>query len=166
MVAERPDRTALVEHHGQPFTYAELDTAVSHAERTLSEVGTRAGDRVLIVGDNCVATAAFIFACSRLDAWFVPVSPRLAEAELDRLRTHATPRVIVFATTTSAAVAEIEAALNQHPAVSISAAVGRDVDGVDEQIIAFVVLAETGATDEPALKAFLDDKLATYKHPL
>jgi acyl-coenzyme A synthetase/AMP-(fatty) acid ligase len=45
-----------------------------------------------------------------------------------------------------------------------SAVVGRRVSG-NEEVIAFVETTPDAAVDEPALKAFVRDRLAPYKRP-
>lgn len=61
--------------------------------------------------------------------------------------------------------AEIESVLNQSPAVLRSAAVGRaEADG-NEEVIAFVELSGDTPLDEAALREFLCERLAPYKHP-
>lgn len=94
--AERPDAPALVDHDGREVDYAGLGDAVDAAERVLREAGVRGGDRVMILNENCVATGAFLFACSRLDAWAVLLNARLAAPEVDRIRDHCRPRAMVF----------------------------------------------------------------------
>jgi benzoate-CoA ligase len=60
---------------------------------------------------------------------------------------------------------EVEATLVQHPAVLEAAVVGKeDVDGL-VKTKAFVVLKAGAQVDEPALKAFVKDRLAPYKYP-
>jgi len=59
---------------------------------------------------------------------------------------------------------EVEAALNAHPEVTLSAVVGRKVPG-NEEVIAFVELVPEARADESALKAYLRDLLAPYKQP-
>jgi acyl-CoA synthetase (AMP-forming)/AMP-acid ligase II len=58
--------------------------------------------------------------------------------------------------------AEIEEVLNAHPDVTQSAVVGRSVGG-DEEVVAFVELAEDGSTED--LKTYLREHLAAYKIP-
>ena len=59
---------------------------------------------------------------------------------------------------------EVEAALNDHPQVIQSAVIGRAKDG-DEEVLAFVQVAEDDAPDVEDLKAFVKDRLTGYKRP-
>jgi acyl-CoA synthetase (AMP-forming)/AMP-acid ligase II len=59
---------------------------------------------------------------------------------------------------------EVEAALNDHPQVIQSAVIGRMVDG-DEQVLAFVQIAEGDTLAIEDLKAFVKERLVGYKRP-
>lgn len=59
---------------------------------------------------------------------------------------------------------EVEAALNDHPNVVQSAVIGRAIEG-DEEVLAFVQLAEGDTTTAEALAAFVKPRLAGYKRP-
>lgn len=59
---------------------------------------------------------------------------------------------------------EVEAALNDHPAVIQSAVVGRMKDG-DEQVLAFVQVAALGDVTVEALRDFVKERLTGYKRP-
>lgn len=59
---------------------------------------------------------------------------------------------------------EVEAALNDHPQVIQSAVIGRMKDG-DEQVLAFVQIAEGDSIDKSELRAFVGERLAGYKRP-
>ena len=59
---------------------------------------------------------------------------------------------------------EVEAALNDHPAVIQSAVVGRMKDG-DEQVLAFVQLANLGDVTVEELRTFVKERLTGYKRP-
>lgn len=95
-LAERPDNPAVIDFDGRRLTYRDYAGAVLEAEAALRGAGVLAGDRVLIVAENSLAAIAFVFACSRLDAWAVPVNARMTAAEMTRIRQHATPRAVVF----------------------------------------------------------------------
>ena len=59
---------------------------------------------------------------------------------------------------------EVEAALNDHPSVIQSAVIGRMHAG-DEQVLAFVQIAQGDAVTPQALGEFVKDRLAGYKRP-
>ena len=61
-VSSTPDRVALVEARAS-WTYLELDRSVA----ALKSLGVRAGDRMIIVSENCIALAALLLAVSRID---------------------------------------------------------------------------------------------------
>ena len=63
------------------------------------------------------------------------------------------------------AVAEVEAALNEHPAVVQSAVIGRSLPGGNEEVLAFCQLAAPGAVGEAELSAFVAARLSPYKRP-
>jgi long-chain acyl-CoA synthetase len=90
-VAATPDNVALTED-GKTLSYREFDRAVTGTADALRELGIRAGDRVLIVSENCIALACLLFATSRLDAWAVVANPRLSPRELDQIREHSGAR--------------------------------------------------------------------------
>jgi long-chain acyl-CoA synthetase len=93
--AATPDRVALVDD-GAALTYRELDRAVSGTADALRALGIRAGDRVMIVSENCIALACLLLAVSRLDAWVIVANPRLSPRELDQIRDHSGARRAFF----------------------------------------------------------------------
>ena len=95
-VTATPDAIAVVED-GEALTYRQFDRAVTGATEALREFGIRAGDRVLIVSENCISLACLLFATSRLDAWSIVANPRLAARELDQIREHSGARRVFFA---------------------------------------------------------------------
>jgi acyl-coenzyme A synthetase/AMP-(fatty) acid ligase len=67
-VAGQPDATAL----GDAFaalSYRELHDASVAAARQLQALGLPADDRLLVVGENCVALGVWVLAASRPDVW-------------------------------------------------------------------------------------------------
>jgi long-chain acyl-CoA synthetase len=60
---------------------------------------------------------------------------------------------------------EVEAALNDHPAVVQSAVIGRKTSTGDEEILAFVQIPEPDAVTADALKTFIHSRLSPYKRP-
>src|ERR1700716_3880712 len=53
-VSETPNHVALIED-GASWTYRELDRQVSEIAASLRSLGIRAGDRMIIVSENCIA---------------------------------------------------------------------------------------------------------------
>ena len=99
-VAKAPDRIALVED-GASWNYRDLDQRVSEIAAVLSSLGIRAGDRMIIVSENCIALAALLLATSRLDAWAIVANPRLSARELDQIRDHSGSRRMFFTSSIS-----------------------------------------------------------------
>jgi long-chain acyl-CoA synthetase len=89
--AETPERLALSEA-GNEWSYGKLHRAVGEIAEGLQALGMRAGDRMMIVSENCVALAAMLLAASRIDAWAIVVNPRLSARELDQIREHSGTR--------------------------------------------------------------------------
>jgi long-chain acyl-CoA synthetase len=96
-VRETPDRLALAEDVAA-FSYRDLDSAITETAQTLRALGVRAGDRMIIVSENCIALACLLFAASRIDAWAIAVNPRLSPRELDQIRDHSGARRVFFTT--------------------------------------------------------------------
>jgi long-chain acyl-CoA synthetase len=96
-VAERPDHPAFVED-GRIWSYRVFADAVDAVAVDFVRLQIRPGDRVLLASENSVALAAFVFACSKLDAWPVVANPRLSPRELDQIRLHSGARRILITT--------------------------------------------------------------------
>ena len=96
-VAETPDQLALIED-GAALTYRDLDRAMRETADTLRSLGIRAGDRIMIVSENCIALACLLLAASRIDAWAIVANPRLSPRELDQIRDHSGARRSFFTT--------------------------------------------------------------------
>jgi acyl-CoA synthetase (AMP-forming)/AMP-acid ligase II len=98
------DRPALDEG-GRAITYAGLERRVAASATSLASLGIRAGERVLVVADNCVDALVLLFAIGRLDAWPVLASARLGAGEIDGIALHAGPRVVLHLSNSSDAAA-------------------------------------------------------------
>ena len=99
-VEQSPDHPALIEPSGS-WSYQQLASAISEAEQWLQSLGVRAGDRVMLVFENCRASVAILLASASLDAWPVLVSSHLSGRELDEIRDHCTPRRVIYFTAAS-----------------------------------------------------------------
>ena len=95
--SSRPDAVALIDDAaGLRLSWADYAAAIDELEALLRARGVAAGDRVLLVAENCAATAAAIFAASRVGAAAVPVNARMTAAELARAGEHAAPALALY----------------------------------------------------------------------
>lgn len=60
---------------------------------------------------------------------------------------------------------EVEAALNDHPAVMQAAVIGRRIEGGNEEVLAFCQLVQPGTVSEADLIAHAAERLSAYKRP-
>jgi len=100
-VSQRPNTHVITDNGGASWDYSTLDTACNALRATLEQSGVHPGDRVLVVAENCAATAAALFACSRLGAIAVPTNARQTSAELTRILDHARPAAVLLTTAAS-----------------------------------------------------------------
>ncbi|WP_219116747.1 class I adenylate-forming enzyme family protein [Janthinobacterium sp. UMAB-56] len=93
--ARTPDAPAL--HEGsRSWTYAQLQHSVENAIQLLRELDVRAGDRLMVVGENGALQVALIFAAASIDAWIVNVNARLSAREIDTIAAHSSARRVLF----------------------------------------------------------------------
>ena len=100
-VARQPDAPAL-EQGETALSFGQLAAAVTETARRLAAQGLRGGDRLLLVAENSIPVVVLALACSRLDAWLVPVNARLSQREIDTFVEHSGARLVAFTTAVSA----------------------------------------------------------------
>ncbi|MDB5856007.1 MAG: long-chain fatty acid--CoA ligase [Herminiimonas sp.] len=93
--ATTPDNMALMDD-GCSVRNGELPGMVDAVAAQLRASGVRAGDRLLLVAENCVALAICIVAASQLDAWSATVNARLSEREIDNFLSHSGARRALY----------------------------------------------------------------------
>ena len=94
-------------HEGErSWTWGDLDRARQSFAEGLAGLGVRAGDRLMIVGENCASMVALFFAAATLDAWMVNVNARMSEREIELIRAHCAPRRVIYLTGASPAALE------------------------------------------------------------
>ncbi|MBV7407662.1 class I adenylate-forming enzyme family protein [Maritimibacter sp. DP1N21-5] len=93
---------AIIDHDGREFTFGAIDAAARDLAQRLGDLGLGPGDRVMLVCENSATYAITVLAASRIRAWVMPVNARQSPDELDALRAHAGPRLIVFTPEASA----------------------------------------------------------------
>ena len=94
-VARQPDAPALSDSIGSVWNYGALDRASRDGADMLKQAGVRAGDRVLMLSENCATAVAMLFAAWHLGAVIIPVNARQTSAEVKRILEHATPAAVV-----------------------------------------------------------------------
>lgn len=99
-VANQPDAMALSDSLGTAWSFADFDRASREAADMLLGAGVQAGDRVLMLSENCATAVAMLFATWHLGAVIIPINARQTTSEVRRILDHATPAAVV---TTSAA---------------------------------------------------------------
>ena len=95
-VAKTPDAIGWIDETGATTTFSQMQEFVGQTAAWMRDAGVTAGDRVMVVGENCLELLASMLATWHLDAWAMPVNARLSAGEVDRLAEHADPKLIVF----------------------------------------------------------------------
>jgi acyl-CoA synthetase (AMP-forming)/AMP-acid ligase II len=93
--AARGSALALADSRGE-WTWRELEHGRKQLAELLLTLGIRAGDRVMVVGENCAPMVALLFAISSVGAWIVNVNARLSPREIDAIRTHCSARRVLY----------------------------------------------------------------------
>lgn len=119
--ASRPNAVALRDAD-QPVSYRELVARIDAAVEGLRALGVAAGDRVMIVAENCADEIALLFAASDCGAWPVIVNARLSPREIESIREHCRPRVRAFTLGSPDAVAHARSAAAEPAAFCASLA--------------------------------------------
>jgi acyl-CoA synthetase (AMP-forming)/AMP-acid ligase II len=92
---------ALMDESGGVVSYGELARRIGDAHGALLAAGLRPGDRIMLVGENCVEMIVLLFAAIRCRAWAVPLNSRLSAGEVDAIREHCQPRLVYYSVSAS-----------------------------------------------------------------
>jgi long-chain acyl-CoA synthetase len=93
--AAQSDKIALCDD-SRTIRYGELGGVIDAVAARMTEAGVRAGDRVLLVAENCVALCVCLLAASRLDVWSATVNARLSPREIDNFLDHSGARRALY----------------------------------------------------------------------
>lgn len=154
----RPDAICLYEEGGGTLTYAQLWQRVQAVAGWLRDQGVQPGHRVLMVGENCTAMIAALFGCGLAGAWPVGVNARLSAREVDNIRLHAQPELLLYTTDVSSAAAAhagAAGAQDADPAVwgpgvqAVRAATPTQAEGGDLAADVATVIYTSGTTGAP-----------------
>jgi len=91
----RGSAVAVADARGE-WTWRELEHGRKQLAELLLTLGVRAGDRVMVVGENCATLVAVLFAVTSVGAWVVNVNARLSPREVDAVRSHCMPRRVLY----------------------------------------------------------------------
>jgi acyl-CoA synthetase (AMP-forming)/AMP-acid ligase II len=118
----RPHRTAVVvaarspREHEQRLDWREFDAYVNRWANALSSLGVGRGDRVATVLPNSLELLATYWACAKLGAAAVPLSPLLTTSGLKSLLADATPRVVLTSSDLLSAIEDVRHDIAWQPA--------------------------------------------------
>ncbi|MAQ17170.1 MAG: hypothetical protein CMN30_20550 [Sandaracinus sp.] len=146
-----PDRIALIDAAtGAETTYAGLDAAAARWARRLAEWGVRSHDRVAVLCLNRAEVFELLFACARLNATLLPLSWRLAPAELEVIAHDARPALLLHDATYAAMAGDLGDALGI-PTTSLAAPVTLNArhDAIQDGQAAAMMLYTSGTTGKP-----------------
>lgn len=96
-VQRQPEHLAVQDAQYR-LSYQQLWAVSDALAQRLQQAGVRAGDRLLVVGENCAAACALFVAASKLDAWVSIVNARLSEREIAQFKAHSGARRVVYLT--------------------------------------------------------------------
>jgi acyl-CoA synthetase (AMP-forming)/AMP-acid ligase II len=94
----QPDSPALRDE-SVAMSYGELASAIHETVATLQALGIEPGDRLMVIGENCVALGVLLLAASQLGACAVLENARRVPAEIQAIISHCLPKriFIIFA---------------------------------------------------------------------
>lgn len=149
----RPDALAMIDIDNREVTWAAYEALIMEAEALLQGQGVAAGERVLIIAENCISVPVLLMAASRLGAWGVPVNARMSAPEIARITAHARPRVILFTSGISQEATDHAEAQGAQPIVAEFGALHLLATGITDpeegaEDVA-VLLYTTGTTGDP-----------------
>jgi long-chain acyl-CoA synthetase len=124
--ARVPDYPALAEFSGR-WTYGELSNRICSTVELMQRLGVRAGDRVMLVCENSRAFVAILLAISKLDAWAVLVNARLSAPEVDQIKAHSRPCIVLY----TAGSSRLAAQHAKRHGASVEDIAGLGVVGID-----------------------------------
>lgn len=99
--AERTPHANALHDGRRHWTYAELAAAVDETAVLLRALKLRPGDRLMVVGENCVAQVVLTLAAAAVDAWIVHVNGRLSAREVDAVMQHCGARRVIYTSSVS-----------------------------------------------------------------
>ncbi|MCG7572516.1 acyl--CoA ligase [Phaeobacter sp. CNT1-3] len=87
---------AVIDYDERRYSYCDLDRLSDVMAERLTAHGARAGDRVIVLSENCATHIVAILALSKLNAWIVFMNARVTDTELDRVLNASGARCIIY----------------------------------------------------------------------
>jgi len=154
MARRDPARDAVV-FEGHRVSFAELEDSANRFANALVAQGIGYGDRVALYLPNCVELVVAMVGVVKMGAIFVPVSPRLAAAEVRFILEDCRPKAVLFAPKERTSTHEAVASLDDARLVSVG--------GAEAGEIAFATMvADADDTLPPPLPAEVEDCAIGY----
>src|SRR5437867_6552215 len=153
----RPSHTAVVIGN-QRLTYLQFNDFVNRWANALAALGVGRGDRVATILPNSLELLATYWACAKLGAAAVPLSPLLTAAGLASLLHDAQPRVLVAATDSLAMLDEVRGHLPA-PAAARWVLTGAAADDEARGYLSFGALHAGASAAPPAAQVEAGDLL-------
>ncbi len=90
-----PEKVAFV-YNDAPVTYRALNNRINQLGNALLDLGIQKGERVGVLLTNCIEFFEVFFACSKIEAIFVPLNFRLAGPEIAYILNDCTTETLFF----------------------------------------------------------------------
>jgi long-chain acyl-CoA synthetase len=139
----RPSHTAVV-IGDERLTYLQFNDFINRWANALTALGVNRGDRVATILPNSLELLATYWACAKLGAAAVPLSPLLLTAGFVSLLNDAKPRVILGTKTLCGILDQVRPQLAYQPAVTWVL-----IDGEVPKYSSFASLCAAGSVTEP-----------------
>jgi len=148
----RPEHTGVVVGDLR-FTYRAFNDHVNRWANALTALGVARGDRVATILPNSLELVATYWACAKLGAAAVPLSPLLLAAGAASLLNDARPRVVVVSTVLAGLLDALRPALTFSPPEFVIA------DGGTSGGHSYAALTEAASAAEPRARVEASDLL-------
>jgi len=150
----RADALAVV-CSGERLTWLQMEQRGNRLAHALLRAGVRHGDRVVTLLANCIELLEVYWACARVGAVAVPVSPLLMPAGLATLLADAEPRLIFLSVATRNAGVQASSALGGPPCCVL---VGGDAQSdAGQACIPYAAFVDHDAADRIEVPVAPDD---------
>ncbi len=156
-ILENWDRTAFTNYGSETYTYGEVGRAIYYLHKLFAKSGLRRGDKIALIGKNCLEWAIAYQATVTFGAVVVPILPNFTPNDVQHIINHS-ESIMVFASKANWDVLDVENIPKPKAVISLddfTPLYARNKHHI-ENIIKFKTLLT---------KPFGKEKLPTYKAP-